>query len=135
MNIVVGYVMSPEGDAAMEAAIAEAKLRNGSLFVLHSSRGGHSESEQEILAYREAGEALEQRLSAEGLEFELHGYVLGNAPSEDIVRVAKEQGADLIVIGIRRRSRVGKLLLGSNAQEILMDAPCPVLAVKAPEHD
>jgi nucleotide-binding universal stress UspA family protein len=134
MNIVVGYVLSPEGDAALDAAIQEAKLRDGSLFVLHSSRGGHSESEEEVLAYRDAGEAIEERLQGEGLEFELHGYVLGNAPSEDIVRVAKEQGAELIVIGIRRRSRVGKLLLGSNAQEILMDAPCPVLAVKAPDH-
>lgn len=135
MNIVVGYVMSPQGDAALDAAITEAKLRGGSLFVLHSSRGGHSESAEEVIAYREAGEAIEKRLSEEGLEFELHGYVLGNPPSEDVVRVARENDAELIVIGIRQRSRLGKLILGSTAQEILMDAPCPVLAVKAAEDD
>ena len=127
----MGYVLAPEGDAALEAAIEEAKLRNGRLFVLHSSKGGHSETAEEYVAYREAGEAIEKRLSGEGIEFELHGYVLGNEPSEDVIRVAKEQDAGLIVIGLRRRSRVGKLILGSTAQEILMDAPCPVLAVKA----
>jgi nucleotide-binding universal stress UspA family protein len=131
MNIVVGYVMSPEGDAAIDAAVAEAKLRGGKLLVLHSSKGGHSESEEEVLAYREAGEKIEERLAADGVDFELHSYVLGNSPSEDIVRVAKETEAELIVIGIRHRSLVGKLVLGSNAQEILMDAPCAVLSVKA----
>ena len=55
----------------------------------------------------------------------------GNDAPEDIVEVAEEVGADFIVIGLRRRSPVGKLILGSNAQRILLDANCPVLAVKA----
>jgi nucleotide-binding universal stress UspA family protein len=54
-------------------------------------------------------------------------------PAEDLINVAEEVNADLIVIGLRRRSPVGKLILGSNAQRILLDAPCPVLAVKAAE--
>ena len=57
--------------------------------------------------------------------------VRGNDPAEDLISVAEEENADFIVIGLRRRSPVGKLILGSNAQRILLDAPCPVLAVKA----
>jgi len=59
--------------------------------------------------------------------------VRGTDPADDLVSVAEEVGADFIVIGLRRRSPVGKLILGSNAQRILLDAPCPVLAVKAEE--
>ena len=54
-------------------------------------------------------------------------------PADDLIAVADEVGADFIVIGLRRRTPVGKLILGSNAQRILLDAPCPVLAVKAEE--
>ncbi len=59
--------------------------------------------------------------------------VRGLEPAEDLIGVAEEVGADFIVIGLRRRTPVGKLILGSNAQRILLDAPCPVLAVKADE--
>lgn len=130
MTVVVGYVRSPEGDAAVDAAIAETRLRGGPLCVLHSSRGGTSEREDEVEAYHNAEEEVADRLTSEGIDFELHEVVVGNRPSEDLRRVALQKDADLIVIGIRRRSLVGKLLLGSNAQEILMEAPCPVLAVK-----
>jgi nucleotide-binding universal stress UspA family protein len=58
--------------------------------------------------------------------------VRGNDPAVDLIEVADKENAALIVIGLRRRSPVGKLLMGSNAQEILLRAPCPVLAVKAP---
>ena len=54
-----------------------------------------------------------------------------NDPAEDLVDVADEIGAECIVIGLRRRSPVGKLILGSNAQRILLEANCPVIAVKA----
>ena len=51
--------------------------------------------------------------------------------AEELLRTAESTEADFIVIGLRRRSPVGKLLLGSNAQRVLLDAACPVLAVKA----
>jgi nucleotide-binding universal stress UspA family protein len=56
--------------------------------------------------------------------------VRGHEPAEDLINIAEACDADLIVIGLRRRTPVGKLILGSNAQRILLDAPCPVLAVK-----
>ena len=66
----------------------------------------------------------------EGLDLEVRQLVRGNEPAEDLIAVANETDADLIVIGLRRRTPVGKLILGSNAQRILLDAPCAVLAVK-----
>jgi nucleotide-binding universal stress UspA family protein len=56
--------------------------------------------------------------------------IRGRDASEEILAVAHERRAELVVIGLRRRSPVGKLLLGSTAQRVLLDAPCPVLAVK-----
>lgn len=129
MLIVVGYLDSPEGEAALTSAIAEARLRDAKLLVLHSERGGPRQPEKEAIASREAIERVERRLDEEGLDYETREYVLGRAPAEDVVDVATEEGAGLIVIGLRSRSMVGKLLMGSNAQEILMSAPCPVLCV------
>ena len=71
-------------------------------------------------------------MHAAGIEHDVRGLVRGNEPAEDVVDVAEENNAELIVIGLRRRSPVGKLIMGSNAQRILLDAECPVLAVKKP---
>jgi nucleotide-binding universal stress UspA family protein len=62
--------------------------------------------------------------------FSIHNYVRGNEPAQDIIRAAEELGGELIVIGLRQRTSAGKFLLGSNAHDILMDAPCPVLTVR-----
>ena len=76
--------------------------------------------------------ALRARLEESGLDFQLlcsHGT---REPADVIVSTAHELLADIIVIGLRKRSPVGKLLMGSTAQRILLDAHCPVLAVKEP---
>ncbi len=65
------------------------------------------------------------------MEHEVRQLVRGQDPAEDLIAVAEEVDADLIVIGLRRRTPVGKLIMGSNAQQVLLDAGCPVLAVKA----
>jgi nucleotide-binding universal stress UspA family protein len=130
-KIVVGFIRSPEGEAALNKAIEEAKLRKAHLVVVHSMFGGRREDETEVLAYRQELEAVDAKLTEDGVEHSMHEYVRGLSPSEDLTRTAKEENADLIVIGLRRRTPTGKFLLGSNAQEILLDADCPVLAVKA----
>ena len=71
-------------------------------------------------------------LHESGVEHEVRQLVRGVDPADDLIAVADEVDADLIVIGLRRRTPVGKLIMGSNAQQILLDAACPVLAVKAP---
>ncbi|MDR9450100.1 MAG: universal stress protein [Acidimicrobiia bacterium] len=131
MKIVVGFIRSAEGGAALERAIEESRLRDAELIVVHSMEGGDKEEAEEVLEYRRELEEVERRLTEIGIPHQVHEFVRGQTPSEDLVQCATDLEAELIVIGLRRRSSVGKFLLGSNAQEILLDAKCPVLAVKA----
>jgi nucleotide-binding universal stress UspA family protein len=131
VRIVAGFLRSPEGRAALDRAIEETRDRDGELLVVHSMKGGERDEAQQVLTYRAEFEQLEARLASEGIRYRLVEYARGNSPAEDLLRAAREEEADLLVIGIRRRSPVGKLVLGSNAQEILLNADCAVLAVKA----
>jgi nucleotide-binding universal stress UspA family protein len=130
MIIVTGFIRSAEGREALQRSIEEVRQRGGRLIVVHSSEGGTSESAVDVLADNEELERIDAELTAEGIDHEVKEFARGNTPGEDVVSVASESKADLIVIGLRRRSLVGKLLLGSNAQDILMQADCPVLVVK-----
>src|ERR1017187_468133 len=130
MIIVTGFIRSAEGREALQRSIEEVRQRGGRLIVVHSSEGGTSESAVDVLADNEELEKIDAELTAEGIDHEVKEFARGNTPAEDVVNVANESKADLIVIGLRRRSLVGKLLLGSNAQDILMQADCPVLVVK-----
>jgi nucleotide-binding universal stress UspA family protein len=116
--IVVGYSAKPEGRAALRRAIEEAQVRNSELVIVHTS------PELELADLR--GE-----LAATGIPHRITGSADVEDPAEELINAAESAGADFIVIGLRRRSPVGKRLLGSNAQRVLLDASCPVLAVKA----
>ena len=129
--VVVGYVAKPEGEAAVEQGIAEARLRNATLIVVNSHRGGREFDDDTSVQSEHDLTGLETRLKESGVEYELRQLVRGYEPAEDLIGIAESSDAELIVIGLRRRTPVGKLILGSNAQRILLDAPCPVLAVKA----
>lgn len=128
--VVVGYVPKPEGEAAVAQGIAEAKLRGSKLIVVNSHRGGREFDDAASARSAQSLGALEQKLKESGLEYDVRQLVRGFEPAEDLIGIAEDSGAELIVIGLRRRTPVGKLILGSNAQRILLDAPCPVLAVK-----
>jgi nucleotide-binding universal stress UspA family protein len=128
--VVVGYVPKPEGEAAVDQGIAEARLRNAPLVVVNSHRGGRDYDDDASTRTEQDLTALEAKLEASGLSYEIRQLVRGFEPAEDLISIAESSDADLIVIGLRRRTPVGKLILGSNAQRILLDAPCPVLAVK-----
>ena len=131
MAVVVGYVPTEEGRAALHRAAQECKLRNTRLVVINSNRGGKDLDVAEAARYESELETVRSELDAAGVTNEVRQLVRGLEPAEDIIAVAQEVDADFIVIGLRRRSPVGKLILGSNAQRILLEAPCPVLAVKA----
>ncbi|MGW6130012.1 universal stress protein [Cellulomonas sp. NPDC055163] len=128
MGIVVGYLATPEGRAALETASSEAERRGESLVVVVSERGDETdEHRQETQA---ALDAVRSELTTRGIEHDVRVLARGRDVAEDLIGTAEEVGAGLIVIGLRRRSPVGKLILGANAQRILLDSPCPVLAVK-----
>jgi nucleotide-binding universal stress UspA family protein len=132
-TIVVGYVPKPEGRAALRRAAEEALLRDSRLVVVNSHRGGREFDRDDALDSETQLEEVRTELNTVGVEHEVRQLVRGMDPAEDLINVAAEVGAEFIVIGLRRRSPVGKLILGSNAQRVLLDAPCPVLAVKAGE--
>ena len=123
VTIVVGFVPTKEGRAALTRAVEEAKLRRAPLVVINSSSGGRDFDGEQSAKYEEEHERLEQELKADGVEIEVRQLVRGKEPAEDLIAIADEAHADLIVIGLRRRTPVGKLILGSNAQRILLDAP------------
>lgn len=132
MAVVVGYVPTPEGRAALETARAEARDRQLKLVIVNSHRGGKSFDGNDAIEIDEELDRVRAELESDGGEFEILTLIRGNDPTDDLISVAEERGAALIVIGLRRRTPIGKLVLGSNAQRILLESECPVLSVKAP---
>ena len=129
MTIVVGYVPTPEGEAALDAGIREARLRDEPLHVLNTSRGDSLVDPS--FASADALDAVRTRLAESGLVYEIEQQVGRHDASDELVEIADRVKASLLVIGLRRRTATGKLITGSQAQRILLDANCPVLAVKA----
>ncbi len=129
MTIVIGYVPSPEGQAALARGLEEAQLRGGPVVVVNSSRGDALVDER--FAQGEELQLLRDVLRQSEIAHEIRQPMRGLLASEELVEIADEVSAELIVIGLRKRSPVGKLIMGSTAQRVLLDASCPVLAVKA----
>jgi len=129
MTVVVGFTPTPTGKAALAAAAEEAQHRQVDLVVVNSSRGDALNDPG--FAQPDDLEWVRTTLQAVGVHFSIRQEMRGREASEEVLDVVAEVQATLCVIGIRRRSAVGKMLLGSNAFRILMHAPCPVLAIKA----
>ena len=127
MTVLVGFVPTAEGEAAFAAGLAEAALRGEDLVVLNSPRGGALVSAD--VASPEVVARLSAAAAEAGVSLTLRQDTHAGDLADEVVRVADELSASVIVIGIRRRTAVGKLLLGSSAQRILLDANRPVLAV------
>lgn len=128
MSIVVGYLATVEGRAALAAATGEAVRRSEPLVVVVSERGDESDEQRSELSA--SLDDVRASLESRGIPHDIRVIAGGRDVAEDLIGTAEETGATLIVIGLRRRSPVGKLILGANAQRILLDSPCPVLAVK-----
>ena len=132
-TIIVGYAPSDTGRLALERAIQEAKLRESRLIVVLSMWGGRKMGLEEVETSRRALEEAESHLKGKGGAYELRELVRGKSPAQDLADLAAEEKADLLVIGYRHRTKSGKYFLGSDAQDILLAAPCPVLLVRPPE--
>ena len=130
MTILVAYVPRPEGEAAFEKGLEIAQQTKEQLVVVNAGPGGPKEDPS--LANEWDIERLEKRAAEAGVKLEVKQFVRGSSAVTEVEMLVTERQVSLVVIGLRVRSRVGKLLLGSVAQDILLSVPCPVLAVKAP---
>lgn len=128
MSIVVGYLPNEKGKAALEAALEETRFRGGPLVVVNTTRADRLVDPR--YAQEEGLNELEDTLADSGVEYELRHFSSDDTAAEDILNVSREVSAELIVIAVRHRTAVGKLLLGSTAQTVILEAPCSVLAVK-----
>lgn len=129
MTIVVGYTPTPAGRAALSAATAEARRSGRPLVVVNTYRG--DALDDPALAHPTDLDWVRTTLEEADVTFTIRQELRGREASDELIDVLEEVGAELCVIGIRRRSAVGKMMLGSNAHRILMDSPCPVLTVRA----
>lgn len=126
--VLVAYIPSPEGEAALTAGAAEAQRRNVRLVVVNATRGDSLVDQRYVLG--DDARRLEDRLAQFEVAAELRQVNAGHDIADDLNAVADEVDGEVIVIGLRRRSQVGKLIMGSAATRILIGAKVPVLTVK-----
>jgi nucleotide-binding universal stress UspA family protein len=129
MTVVVAYLPSPEGEAAFEAGVAEAVRREEPLIAVNSPRSGAPITS--TLADDDTLARLRERAAAANVPLEVRQDGHTDDLVETLLSIADEVDASVLVLGLRRRTAVGKLLMGSNAQRILLQSERPVLAVKA----
>ena len=130
MKILVGYKGTDVGKDLMDIAVKHAKAFNGKILIVTSMVGGNKTEGQEFVdAEKNLGQA-KAYFDDFGVESQTHLLVRGFEAGEDIVRFAQEKNVDEIIIGVRSRSKVGKLIFGSTAQIVILDAHCPVITVK-----
>lgn len=129
-TIVVGYIPSPEGEAALERAIEEASVHQAKLVTAHIIHDDGSTIDDRHVP-KEVTEKIRARLEDAGATFEMVKIESPDVAAA-ILEIANEHEAKTIVLGLRKRSRVGKLILGSVAQRVLMEAESSVLVVRAP---
>ena len=131
MNIMACYDGSGIAKDTLALARDHAKAFGAKVFLARSMEGGIDVPKREFdNAERELKELAERFFRDEGIPCEPHLLVRGMKPGEDLVQFAREHAVDEMIIGIRRRSKVGKLIFGSTAQYIILEADCPVISIK-----
>ena len=130
MTIVVGFVPTKEGRAALARSVEEAKTRRSRLVVINSNRGGRDFDDETSQAAEAELQRVKDELSGDGLELEVRQLVRGNEPAEDLISVANETDADLIVIATHGYTGLKHALLGSTTERVVRHAHCPVLVVR-----
>ena len=129
MTIIVGFTPRPRGHAAVAKAVEIAKATGDHLFVVNAGVG-EAADDKEVASAAEI-ERLRAQLDGADVSHEVHQFLRGNDAVEEILALEEAlPDVSMIVIGVRKRSVVGKLILGSSAQRIIMNAQAPVLSVK-----
>jgi nucleotide-binding universal stress UspA family protein len=130
MKILVGYDGSQQAKDALDLAKKHALAFNATVYVV-TSLLGENETEPSEIEHAEEGLEFAKSIMAEsGISVETHLLIRGLSPGEDLVEFAREHDIDEIVVGVKKISTVGKLIFGSNARHVILNAPCPVLSVK-----
>jgi nucleotide-binding universal stress UspA family protein len=130
MKILVGYDGSNVAKEALALAKKHAKTFTASVEIVTSMTKG-TKSEREDIEKAEGGlEYAKGLFIEENISCNTHLLIRGLSPGEDIVEFAKENNVDEIIVGVKRRSKVGKILMGSTAQYVILKAHCPVVGVK-----
>jgi nucleotide-binding universal stress UspA family protein len=127
---MVGYNGSPESRTAVKLAGQMAKPLEAKVLIVLSMEGGAKEKLTDIKKAETLLAEERKILETEGIQCEVFQTARGLSPAEDIVDFAKENEVDMIIVGIEKKSRAQKLILGSTAQYIILKASCPVLTVK-----
>jgi nucleotide-binding universal stress UspA family protein len=128
MTVLVSYVPTPEGWAALKLGTEQAALRHSPIVILNVAVGG--DCSEPTFADEKDLDGVRTALDGAGLSHTLCQITDATDIADAVLQTADDHGADLIVVGLRRRSPVGKALLGSNAQRIILGAHCPVLSVR-----
>ena len=130
MKILVGYRGTNVGKDLLELAAQHARAFAGEVQLVTSLHGGEKTTKEQVIEAEEKLDGAKQFLADRGIRHEAHLLIRGKTPGEDIVSFAAENGCDEIVIGVKSRSKVGKILFGSTAQYVILKASCPVVSVK-----
>ncbi len=131
MKIMICYDGSNVATDAMDLAKQRAKVLDGQIYLVRSMEGGPGVPKKDFdNAERELTELAETVFKEDDIDCEPHFLVRGLTPGEDLVQFANEYNVDEIIIGVRKRSKVGKFLFGSTAQYVILEAPCPVVSIK-----
>jgi nucleotide-binding universal stress UspA family protein len=130
MKIMVCYTGSPSSRQALELAIQHAKIFTAKIFLVASMKKGTVGELEELTRIEEAHQEALETVKNEGIDCETRLLVRGFTPDEDLIHYANEEDVDEIVIGIRKRSKMGKRIFGSTAQHVILNAHCPVVTVK-----
>jgi nucleotide-binding universal stress UspA family protein len=130
MKILVGYDGSRVAEDVLKLAHEHAKIFAAELHLIRSLQQRPELQKDDIEQAESRLDKLKLNFDFEKIPCETHTSVTYLTPGEDLVLFAKENNIDLIYIGVKKRSKVGKLVFGSNAQHIILEAPCPVVTVK-----
>lgn len=125
-KILLAYVPSATSEAAFAFAVEEAERRDASLLVLASERAPDPRKARGVTDQR----PLQERLEETGLGFELRTVLKRDDPADDILDAVEHDDVDLVILGIRKRTPIGKILLGSTSQRVAIESPVPVVMVK-----
>jgi nucleotide-binding universal stress UspA family protein len=127
---MVGYDGSNAAKDALVLAKKHAKAFEAKVFVISSLERGNEDQLPKIDQAERDLEYAKSFLEKDNIPCETHLLIRGLSPGEDLIQFANENEIDEIIVGVKRRSNVGKLVFGSNARYVIMEANCPVVTVK-----